>query len=259
MNQDPFVELAPLAALGALDGENRRSFEGNVSACSACQSELRAYEGVSGRIGLGLSPLSPDPAVRREVLRFPPAPGRSPFLLYAASVGIVALAMGWLITRQERDIARRDAAEAVQRAEGTEAQLRQLQNDLRSIRGREVQGLLWELETSPDSRVAILKGLKDAKDASGRVIFDPVKRSAVLIASGLPHTPQGKAYEMWVIGRSAPVAAGVFHVDERGGAVLFSLPVVEETARVKTFAVTLEPEQGTTAPTGPMVLAGPTS
>jgi anti-sigma-K factor RskA len=40
------------------------------------------------------------------------------------------------------------------------------------------------------------------------------------------------------------------------GSAIFRLPLVEDTAHVKTFAVTLEPAGGTPAPTGPMVLAG---
>jgi anti-sigma-K factor RskA len=32
--------------------------------------------------------------------------------------------------------------------------------------------------------------------------------------------------------------------------------LVDDVARVKTFAVTLEPAAGTAAPTGPMILAG---
>ena len=37
------------------------------------------------------------------------------------------------------------------------------------------------------------------------------------------------------------------------------VPDVDETAQVKTFAVTVEPAEGTPAPTGPMVLAGTVS
>jgi anti-sigma-K factor RskA len=65
--------------------------------------------------------------------------------------------------------------------------------------------------------------------------------------------------EIWVIGPSkAPVPAGVFQPRPDGSA-LVSLPKVEDTARPNTFAVTLEPEAGSAAPTGPMVLAGAVS
>jgi anti-sigma-K factor RskA len=50
----------------------------------------------------------------------------------------------------------------------------------------------------------------------------------------------------------------VFQADAAGDAV-FRLPLLQETATARTFAVTIEPEQGTAAPTGPMVLAGAVS
>ena len=88
------------------------------------------------------------------------------------------------------------------------------------------------------------------------MIWNPDGREAVLLATGLPTPPAGKAYEAWVIAGGAPVPAGVFRADESGRAV-HPLPRLEDTARAKTFAVTLEPEAGTAAPSGPMVLAGP--
>ncbi len=107
----------------------------------------------------------------------------------------------------------------------------------------------------PDSRVASLGGLPAAPKARGRVVWNPVSKEAMLLASGLDRTPEGKAYEVWVIAQGAPVPAGTFQVDALGGA-LFRLPALDDVARVKTFAVTLEPAAGTLAPTGPMVLAG---
>ena len=84
------------------------------------------------------------------------------------------------------------------------------------------------------------------------------RREAVLLASGLAAAPAGKAYELWIIAKAAPVPAGVFQVDAQGRAV-FRLPEGLDFAGVKTFAVTLEPEAGVPAPTGPMVLAGAVS
>ena len=110
----------------------------------------------------------------------------------------------------------------------------------------------------PDTRLVSLGGLAAAPHARARVVFDPTTHEAVLLASGLGPAPQGKAYEVWVIGAGAPVPAGVFQADADGRAV-FRLSDVAETARVRTFAVTVEPAAGVPAPTGPMVLAGSVS
>jgi anti-sigma-K factor RskA len=63
---------------------------------------------------------------------------------------------------------------------------------------------------------------------------------------------------MWVIADGAPVPAGVFQVEPDGRAA-FRLPAVEQTARAKTFIVTLEPIAGSPAPGGPAILLGPVS
>jgi anti-sigma-K factor RskA len=78
------------------------------------------------------------------------------------------------------------------------------------------------------------------------------------IATGLTLAPAGYVYELWIIAKAAPVPAGIFQVDAQGRAV-FRLPPGLQYADVKTFAVTREPEGGTQAPTGPMVLAGAVS
>jgi anti-sigma-K factor RskA len=88
-------------------------------------------------------------------------------------------------------------------------------------------------------------------------VWNPDQRQAVLFAAGLPPAPAGKAYEAWVIAGAAPVAAGLFRVADESGTALHTLPRLDDVARARTFAVTLEPEAGVKAPTGPMVLAGP--
>ena len=110
----------------------------------------------------------------------------------------------------------------------------------------------------PETRVVSLVGLPAAPEAQARVVWHAGQGEAVLVASGLAPAPPGKAYELWVIAKAAPVPAGVFQVDAQGR-VVFPLPAGLALAGVKTFAVTVEPSGGTTAPTGAMVLAGAAS
>ena len=51
MNEERLLELVPLAALGALDGEDRAAFEAELAASPALQRELAAYQELVGRIG----------------------------------------------------------------------------------------------------------------------------------------------------------------------------------------------------------------
>jgi anti-sigma-K factor RskA len=136
------------------------------------------------------------------------------------------------------------------------AEVERVRQDLASARQRLArEDAVPQLLARADSRVTPLDGLAAAPRARGRVVWSPGAREAVLVAAGLEPAPAGKAYEVWVIAQGAPVPAGVFQVDAQGGAVV-RLPALDETARAKTFAVTLEPAEGTPSPTGPMVLAG---
>jgi hypothetical protein len=159
----------------------------------------------------------------------------------------------------QRNQAREEAAVARARAETAEAQVRETLADLERTRvllAREQA--LRNLVGRPDTRLVSRGGLAPAPRARARVIFDPVTREGYLLASGLAPAPEGKAYELWVIAGGAPIPAGVFQADADGQAG-FRMPDVADVAKVKTFAVTLEPAAGVPAPTGDMVLAGAVS
>jgi anti-sigma-K factor RskA len=100
--------------------------------------------------------------------------------------------------------------------------------------------------------VVALGGLPAAPAASGRVIWHD-KTGGRLYVSGLPPLPAGKTYELWTIAGAAPRPAGTFEVDQSGRGSRAVAP--PDDGPVKVFAVTLEPEGGVPAPTGPMVLA----
>ncbi len=265
MTEDRWLELAPLHALGALDGEERAGFEAHVPGCVVCSAELRAHEAVAALVPLALPPVQPTLALRQRVLaRQEPRPGAAaiqhrPWRAALAAAAALLLGIGLLVVRWQRDQARVELAEARRDVELARAEAARVAEELLVTQRDLAEAVAFRaLVARPDSRVTTLAGLAPAPRARARVIFDPATREAVLVASGLDPAPEGKAYEAWVIAAGAPVPAGVFRPDAQGRAVL-RLPIVEATASAKTFAVTLEPEAGTPAPTGPMVLAGAVS
>jgi len=108
-----------------------------------------------------------------------------------------------------------------------------------------------DLLRDPSTRVIALKGAGPSPTAEGRIVWHETAGGQVLITK-LPPAPAGKAYEMWTIAGGQPTAAGVFQVDASGQAIHRVPPGV---GPVDVFAVTLEPESGVPAPTGPIVLA----
>ncbi len=246
MNEERLLELVPLAALGALDAEERAAFEAALASSPAAERELAAFRELVGRLGLATAAVQPSALLRERLLRAtrPAAPRRS-FLVPALAAGFVAALAGLLLVRGERDAARGERAA--------------LEAEAASLRERLAAEVAFrELVSHPETRVVSLAGLAAAPQARARVVWHAGRDEGVLLASGLAPTPVGKAYELWIIADAAPVPAGVFQVDADGRAV-FRLPAGLEFAGVKTFAVTVEPEGGTPAPTGPMVLAGAVS
>ena len=77
-----------------------------------------------------------------------------------------------------------------------------------------------------------------------------------MIADELPPAPAGKDYQIWFIADGKPVPGGVFKPDARGHVEMHDQ--VPAAARGATaFAITLEPQGGTPAPTAEGSLALP--
>jgi hypothetical protein len=258
VSEDRFQDLAPLAALDALDGEERQGFEDHEASCPACRKETAAYRHVAALLPLALERVPPDPHLRARVTG--PAPRSSLRGGLLAMAAALLLAVGSLIsTRSERDQARREARAAQAMASVAQGQTEKTAQELVTLRERLGREVAFEtLASAPDSRMVHLSGADKSPGAGACVVWNPVSAEAVLIAAGLAPAPKGHAYEVWVIAGAAPVPAGVFQADASGKA-LVRLPAVAAIARVKTFAVTVEPAAGTAAPTGPMVLTGAVS
>jgi len=266
MTDERLLELLPAHALGALDPEDRAYVEARLDQEAGARQELAAFEAVVARLGLTVAPVPPAPELRATILQATApqatAPSRAASTsawTWLATAAAVVCAIGLLVTLFQRDEARRAASAAQARAETAEAQARQFLADLEATRAllareQEVRGLLGR----PDTRLVSLGGLPAAPKAHAHVLFRAEMRECFLLATGLDRPPAGKAYEVWVIAQGPPMPAGVFQPDAQGR-VLFRLPEMPAMAGVKTFAITIEPEGGVPAPTGPMVLAGAVS
>jgi len=74
------------------------------------------------------------------------------------------------------------------------------------------------------------------------------------MASKLPDVPQGKAYQLWfIVGNKPPVPGRTFVPDSSGNAVLKE-EMPREAVDANVFAITVEPEAGSSAPTSPIYL-----
>jgi len=72
----------------------------------------------------------------------------------------------------------------------------------------------------------------------------------------MPAISADKAYELWLIPTSGvPIPAGLFKPNARGTAMLIK-PPLPAGVEAKTFAVTIEPETGSPAPTSQPIMVG---
>lgn len=119
----------------------------------------------------------------------------------------------------------------------------------------EAQAQMLRVLSGPRTLTASLAP-KEGFAGSGRVLVDAETGEAHVVLAGLPAPGPGKTYELWAIrGDRPPEPAGLVVV---GGAPATAVRVdrIPAPADVAAFAVSIEPEGGSTSPTGPIVLVG---
>ncbi|HVF57569.1 MAG TPA: anti-sigma factor [Pyrinomonadaceae bacterium] len=112
-----------------------------------------------------------------------------------------------------------------------------------------------ELLSAPGARIAHLEGTAVAPRAQASLVYDEKSGRALLFASQLPPTPEGKAYQLWYIAGGKPLPGGVFTTDYEGRVALRD-KAPAEIGSASVFAVTLEPTGGVQSPTGEKYLLG---
>ena len=245
-----FEEELALYALGSLQVGEHASLEKHLEGCSGCNAELEQLRGDMALLALSTVGPTPPMRARKRLLsaieseaRLQLVPQRrawwafAPGLAAAAMVLLAAL-LWWQNSGLKRDLARMQSNSLEQ-----QAQLQQ---------ARDVAATL----TAPDALRVTLVAAKTPPQPQGKAIYLRDRASLVFLASNFPALPPQKAYELWLIpANGAPIPAGVFKPDAYGSATLVNPPLPPGT-QAKAFAITVEPESGSTAPTMPIVMMG---
>lgn len=259
MNHDVFETLAAGYAVGALDGEDLVRFERHLAeGCARCAATLKeSGEALAGH-ARSLPPEAPPPHVRTALLERIGTPsgarratGRAPRLAWAIGTAAAVVAGAAL---SASFVAGRYEARLGQMARETSALRHRLERQETTLREQIVlYRSAVDLLRDPATEVVLLRGIGPTSGATGRIVWNATSGGYVFIARLAP-APAGKTYELWAFAGAVPRPAGVFQVDASGRG---SHPIAASPGGppVKAFAVTLEPEGGTPAPTGPVVLA----
>jgi anti-sigma-K factor RskA len=249
---EQFADDLALVALGALQGDERAMIEKHLEGCSACRRELGRLRGDMALLALSASGPAPPRRSRERLLKAiaqepraqKTAPRRASFLwtflpwLATAALLLVASFFWQQSDRLAQRVARLQDESAQQQA--------QLE------RAREIVSTL----TSTDALRVTLVAAQSPPQPQGKAIYVRDRSSLIFLASNMPGLPPQKAYELWLIPTNgAPIPAGVFKPDAHGSATVVE-PPLPAGVEAKTFAITVEPEQGSSTPTMPIVMMG---
>ena len=249
---EQFADDLSLYALGALQGEERRALERHLEECSACRQELEKLQGDVALLAFSASgPRPPARSRGRLMAAIAKEPRRAQLrpqarlawrsaLPWMAALAMIVIA---ILLSHQNSVLRVRLAEFETRSSKQEQQL------------LEAKQLLSTL-SSPDAEHFTLVAGKNPPQPQGKAIY--VRKSGILVflASNMPAIPAQKAYELWLIPRSgAPIPAGLFKPNARGTAAVIR-PPLPTGVDAKTFAITIEPEAGSSAPTSQIIMMG---
>lgn len=261
-SHDDFAALAHGYALGTLTEQEARAFAAHLPACEECRRSVRDLLAVAEALGRALPPQTPPAGLRDRVLaratspamperhvRPMPTPrsrGVYPWLAAAAAlVAVVTSIMAW----QYRD----DAARARSQQQAAALRVRSLEQQVAALQtAASTAAQTRSVLAARDMARVDLAGQLPAPGAAGRVFWSPT-HGLVFAATNLPALPPGRVYQLWVVA-DTPISAGIGEPTGAGELSVVSTP--NAPARPKAFALTIEPEGGRPAPTGPMFLLG---
>jgi anti-sigma-K factor RskA len=249
---EQFADDLALYALGALQGSERAELQAHLAQCAACRRELQHLRGDMGLVGLATMGPAPPSAARTRLLSalakelragMVRKQARRWWLLVPAAAAIVLAVVSVVLWRQNKGLQQDLAQQLTQSG----------QNKAEVERAREVLALL----SAPDAMRVTLVATDARPQPQGKAIYRPQTGSLVFLASNFAPLPPKKAYELWLLPTSGapPIPVGVFKPDARGSASVL-MPSLPKDLQAKAFAITIEPEMGSTTPTMPIVLVG---
>ncbi len=265
---EQFAEDLALYALDALQGEDRERLEQHLAGCATCRLELEQLRGDTALLALSATGPRPPARARQRLLDAvareakagadPPITATSPlprqernndetlagswwgWLGWAATAAVLVFAVTlW----RENSALRQSLASATSHSEESRREMEEL---------RKIAAPILE----PQAQRVTLVSAKTPPQPQGKAFYLKNRSSLVFLANNMPQLPPQKAYELWLIPTSgAPIPAGVFKPDAHGSASVVN-PPLPAGVEAKAFAITVENEAGSSAPTSAIVMMG---
>ena len=239
MTHPEMDDLYELFILGALEPAETAAIEEHVGEqCPYCLSHLQAALLVTSAMSGIADPVQPPARLRARVLnsvRGHERPQRN-WLFATAGLGVACAALLAL------------ALWSANRANSYQSQIAELSRQREQLRSA------VEILSRKETRT-VQYGLADNRP-HGRVFVNP-QRGLVFVGSQLPQLAENRTFEFWLIpNQGAPQPAGLFRANAAGNYVNVQTTPVD-TARIKAVAVSVEPRDGSPAPTTTPILVVP--
>lgn len=247
-------ETLTLFAMNALGSEEYARVQKHLDDCIQCPQEVQQVQGDLGLLAIGGVEIVTPPAhlkarlmaevnqPSREVKSRPGSLWKWAFTLSSAlalvMVGVALVQRGELRTLRHNLTATRASLEH-ERVESENA--------------REIADLL---KSSNSVRVTLVSS-KSRPEPEAHTTYDQQTGRVLVVANHLAALPAERTYELWLLPKSgaAPIPAGLFRPDANGNAQMFYTGI-SSGQEAKGFAVTVEPRQGSQAPTTTPLLVG---
>jgi anti-sigma-K factor RskA len=233
-------ELYELYALGVAEPETAAEIERHLDEqCAYCKERVSAALAFSAAVAHVADPVTPPAGLRERVLANvrPPQTGARKWNFGVLALAAACLALLLFAMASQRSL--RDARAQL-------SVVTQERNQLRSA---------VEVLSRPETRSVEFGRTENL--AHGRVF---VNRNGgfVFVASRMPLVKSDQTYELWLVpaNGAAPQPAGLFRPDAAGNSVQVSQAAVDPRT-TKAVAVSVEPRQGSNAPTSTPILVVP--
>lgn len=114
-----------------------------------------------------------------------------------------------------------------------------------------------QLRQQANATSYVLSATADAPANANGMAFFALNGTGVITVANLEPLPEGRSYQVWYYPQpdAEPYPGATFAIDANGSGYTL---IPADVGLFTDVAVTIEPEAGTTTPTGPVVLTGAT-
>ena len=278
MTHDEVRDALPLFVVDADDRQTRRALLDHLAGCEECRRALQEYQLAADALAQSVPQMRPRPGAacadaggdcrcrgrtaRRRQLRIGagcvlPAPAPAARRVRHGRHGSPPPRRSWPPSRpagccrRAAEVSEMRATLALWQARVADAERNAQASQATLVTYRRQLDVM----TADDLLLVSLSGLPPANAAQGKAFVSRSQNAILFTARDLPPLPAARVYQLWAVAGGQAISAGTFVPDARGRSQLVA-DVPALTTRPDALAVTVEPEGGVPAPTGPKYLLG---